>query len=120
MAAKTRGGQPDNGIERALDGAAATYAEKTLTVRIILVTADGLQLAAFHSINILQNVGWHFMGHPVRTTLGAVMAISTPGEILPEMTSAGTGPDIHDLRKPNPGRPRSPVSHETVAASKFL
>jgi hypothetical protein len=42
-----------------------------------------------------------FMGHMVRTTLAAVMAISTSvlWEILSETGSAGTGPDDRERQK---------------------
>src|SRR5262249_11267219 len=36
------------GLPKNLVGAAATHAKETLTVRVVLVTADGRELAAFH------------------------------------------------------------------------
>src|SRR5262245_22525746 len=42
------GEQQSSRVAKDLAGAAAAHAKKTLTIRIVLVTADRLQLAAFH------------------------------------------------------------------------
>jgi hypothetical protein len=52
------------------------------------------------STNIPQNVGWQFMGHMVRTTLGAVMAFSTSGTREdPIKVKAGPNWSWRSLRK---------------------
>jgi hypothetical protein len=67
-----------------------------------LSALTALSLPPFASTNVLQNVGWQFMGHMVRTIFVLPAVVNAPQAsgkaILPEMDWVTIGPEDHGLR----------------------